>query len=397
MILKTCRTVATVAAPALAVASFASPSRAEEGEFVLTDAVESTTVFQGDPISNLYDHIQKWKKEENLPFDGGAWSWWHKNRHSPHDFGYGTPGLRGTYYYYLHFDPKFGGEGDTPSGGHFDVRFRDSQEDRFRGFYESNLWLWEGYVYFGLDENSKIKAGKIWRRFGFDWDDCFYGNVAYFDGWKLDPDWGGSFETKFDVSGVKGDAFAQVFLYEDKVNGSIPGADAESADKSLERPSVVLRAVPTWSLGEAGSLAAGVSAQFGKIANNNFDDENVAAGALDVAWTSGPFKLIGEVIRSSGSRNPANYVTGGASSHSWVWELGGMYHIAGPVTLRANWSRGSYDSPGGEQVLYLVGTTIALTKNIDLYLEYVRWDVAPNDAARVVFEDGFQFVLNWRF
>ena len=67
------------------------------------------------------------------------------------------------------------------------------------------------------------------------------------------------------------------------------------------------------------------------------------------------------------------------------------------MTWRANYSLGYDDNPGGKQSLFLPGVTIALTPNIDLYAEYVKWVVDPDNAPKVDYEDGYQLILNWRF
>ena len=361
-----------------------------------TEAAIQSVLLSNDPVTHAYDAVQEWKKDNGIPIGVGAWHWWHMNRESPHDFHYGLPTLGGTYYYYVTADPQTEVGGDkTKIGAHVDFRFRDGEES-FRSFYESNAWLWEAYAWVQTGPDTKVKAGKIWHRFGVDWDGSWYGNVPYFDGWKLDPDWGASLETKFDVLHTNADAFLQAYFAQDRVNGSIPGADAESnVGNGHEKPSLNARLVPTWTLPGGSTLAVGASAMIGQIAIDGRDDETVAAGALDATWTKGPWKAVAEIMASSGERNPTNYVTGGPSDQSQLWLVGASRTI-GPVTLRGIVSHGRYDDPGGEQVLYLTGATIAITKNVDLYLEYVKWDTKSGNG-RVPYEDGFQFVLNWRF
>jgi hypothetical protein len=362
------------------------------------EAAVSQYLLTNDPISNAYDRVQQVKKDYDIPIEVGAWHWWHANRHSPHDLHYGLPTLGGTYYWYVHADPTWENPlGEGKMGAHVDFRFRDGDE-RFRSFFRRHSWLWEAYLWAEVAPDTKLKVGKVWRRFGLDWDDCWYGNVAYFDGWKLDPDWGASLETSFCVPSwpERIPAFLQAFVDEDRVNGSIPGADAESADHSREAQSLVARVVPSWKFTDGSSVAVGVSATLGRIENDDRSDETVAAGAVDVTWTRGPWKLLAELIESSGERNPANYVTGGPSDGSTIWELGASYKWR-MLTFRGNVSHGNYDGPGGEQVLYLAGVTVAVTKNVDFYVEYVKWDTKTTHGPRVAFEDGLQFVLNWRF
>ena len=388
-----------IAAAALAAVSLtAASARADDAKAPseLASAVQNT-IIAGDPVSKLYDDVQKWKKDNGVPIEVGAWHWWHMNRESPHDFHYGLPTLGGTYYYYVHFDPETSDAGGAPKlGAHIDARFRDGEE-RFRSFFESRAWLWEAYVWADAGEGVKFEAGKIWRRFGLDWDGSWYGNVPYFDGFKLDPDWGASIEKTCDWGhGITAPSFLQVYLAQDRVNGSQPGADAESDDRSREKLSISMRTVPTWKLGDDSSLALGLSARAGQIDHRGTSTKSETAGAVDLTWTKGAFKTFAEFLKSNGERNPTNYVSGGPSDRTTDWLLGGQYQWRW-VTFRGNVSMGSYHNPGGEQVLYLAGVTLAVTKNVDLYIEYVKWDTKSNNGPRVPFEDGINFILNWRF
>jgi hypothetical protein len=360
------------------------------------EAAVQSTIFSNDPVSKLYDDVQKWKKDNGVPVEIGAYHWWHSNRLSPHDFMYGQRGLEGTYYWYAKFDPTFNIGDNAKAGAHVDARARDGEES-FRPFFESNAWLWEAYGWVEVCE-TKYKAGKIWRRFGLDWDGSFYGNVAYFDGWKLDPDYGASIERTCDFGkGITAPSFIQVFFADDEVNGSISGADAESDDHATEKESIVLRTVPTWTNEKAGSVAVGLSWQAGQIEAHDRRDHTATAGAVDVTWTKGPVKAFAEWMQSVGERNSTNYVTGGPSSRSTVWEAGGAYTWKF-ATLRGTVSHGGYDDPGGSQALYLLGVDLAVTKNVILTVEYVRWDTKQqNGAPRAFFEDGFSFVINWHF
>jgi len=362
----------------------------------LTFAV-GNTLFAGDPESGIYDDVQQFKKEYDLPVTVGAWHWWHMNRNSPHDLHYGTPSLGGTYFWYVVADPQTAATDDgVQVGAHIDARFRDGDE-RFRTFFDSRAWLWESYLWAKFCDGTTVKGGKIWRRFGLDWDGSWYGNVAYFDGWKLDPDWGASVEKTCNFGhGITADNFLQVFVAQDRVNGSEAGADAESNPHGHERTSFIARTVPTIKLDDGSTLALGLSAQTGRIDNSNSSDHTASAGAVDLTWTKGPYKVFGEYLASNGVRNPANYVTGGPSSHSTDIEVGAAYTWRF-ITFRGSVSHGDYDNPGGSQIFYLGGVTVAVTKNVDFYVEYVRWDTKATHGPRSVYEDGINFVINWRF
>ena len=66
------------------------------------------------------------------------------------------------------------------------------------------------------------------------------------------------------------------------------------------------------------------------------------------------------------------------------------------MKFQIDYSAGFYVDPSGWQSLLVPGAVVALTKNIDFYAEYVRWDVFAAEK-HTVFENGWQFVINWRF
>jgi hypothetical protein len=389
-------------ASAVGAAEAAQPSELQEAVCCPGSFCDSLpkTVFGPNCIDDLYDCIQAKKKDYCLPITVGAWHWWHSNTGGPTKSGYGFPTISGTYFYYIEADPEWDVSCGPFSkvGAHTQYRLRDGG-DGFRGFYEHAFWFYELYVW-GDTDLGRMKAGKIWKRFGLDWDGTFWGNVQYFDGYKLDPDWGLSWENTPQFGcGFKVDTFAQFFLHEDGVNGSLVGADSESAVGSDERNTGVIRVVPTWELGDKSTLAIGLSGLVGEVHNEAFvgDSHTVSAIAADATYTKGNLKVFGEVMQGYGDIHPARYVSGGPSTRV-TDVLVGAHYTCGPVTYRISYSAGFDDDPGGHQNLWVPGITVALTKNVDLYVEYVRWDVQGNAADEFIeFEDGVQIVLNWRF
>ncbi len=393
-----------VALPAaMSAFAFAAPcaARADDGmdapkKSDLDDAVQST-IFVGDAESKLYDDVQQWKKDNGVPVEVGAWHWWHMNRNAPHDLHYGTPALGGTYYYWAKFDPSTDENGGTRLGLHVDARARDGDES-FRPFYKSRVWIYEGYVWAEAC-GFKVEGGQIARRFGLDGDGdgSFYGTVPYFDGWNLAPDWGASVEhTCRWGDDITAPSWIQAFVAEAKVDSSVDGADLESDDEMRMKLTGVARTVPTWKLSGGDTLALGLSATIGKVDDHVSRDHYVTAGAVDLTYTHGGAKVFGELLDENGARNDNNYVTGGRSDRATDWILGGSYTY-GFATLRATMSHGEYKDPGGRQVLYLLGATFALTKNVDFYVEWVRWDMKSQGGARVFADDSFNFALAWRF
>ncbi len=354
---------------------------------------EPDTVFG----TTWFDEWKAKKDDTGLPLTFGAWHWWRFGDNGPGTDGYGIPGLRGTYYWTIDIDPKYSVNGDfvKEAGLHAQVRLRD--DGVFRPFINDEIWPWETYLY-AKTTSGTFKAGQIWKRFGLDWDGVFYGNVAYFDGMKLDPDYGLSWEHTFKQSdSFKVDAIAQFYIKEDGINGTIMGSDAESTSAITEENTFVVRVIPTWTFSDGSSLALGLSGSAGQLDSEIAGlDDDYYAWAADLTYTRGNFKIFGEVAQSHGTINPVRYVSGGPSDRITDYLVGVSYRT-GPVTWRVNYSFGKDDDPGGEQEFFLPGVTIALTPNADLYAEYVYWTVDPDNGPKSTYEDGYQLILNWRF
>jgi hypothetical protein len=348
-------------------------------------------------LDDCIEQSQKGRDASCFKLRAGAYHWINIQNQGDNDVTYGYPGGgEGTYFYYFNGDIECPGCGPcSPTfGAHAQLRARD--DTVFRSFFDEQVWFYEAYGYVNFPFWGKIKAGKIWKRFGLDWDGTFWGNVPYYDGMKLDPDYGVSWENTWNEDGrISIDTFLQFFFAEDEVNGSIAGGDAESTNAYDEENTVVARVVPTWHVTKNTSVALGLTASFGNEAGQQgADDETLTAFAGDVTFQWCGLKAYAEVAITDGIQNPAHYVTGGPSDEYQDLLVGVEYKLEA-FTPRVVYSRGDYENPGGEQDILLVGGTVALTKWLTLYLEYVKWNVQADGAAEVVFEDGFQIVFNW--
>jgi hypothetical protein len=353
-------------------------------------------LFSGGCLDDCIKGFEKAKAASCFSISAGAYHWFNYSLDNE-EFTYGYPGAEGTYFYYLEMDfacPRCG-ECAPQWGFHGQVRFRD--ESLFRTFFEEQVWLYEGYFFVDFPTIGKFKAGKIWKRFGYDWDGTFWGNVPYYDGMKLDPDWGVSWEKvwnagkRFEVN-----AFLQFFAMEDGVNGSIAGADPESTGVFDEENTFVARVQPRWRFTKNMSLAVGVSALWGQVTGQvaGAGDDDLLQYAADVEFQWCGLKAFAEYAHSDGTQNPAHYVTGGPSDiYDTLWA--GIEYKIGPFTPRVVWSHGEYENPGGSQDILLAGGTVELTSWLTLYLEYVHWTVQADGGPEIQFEDGVQIVLNW--
>lgn len=362
-----------------------------------TDFDPHSTLVGQTLAARIWDDLQA-RKDAVIPASIGAWHWWRVPTGGPGSAGYGSSSQPGTYYYYLNLDPWWNtGDRFIQSVGlHAELRFRE--QNAFRGSMDSVVWPFEMYAWASTPVGV-FKAGQLRRKFGLDWDGSFYGNVAYYDGFKLNADIGISWEhtfwlkPKFSIS-----SSAQFFFREDGISPGLIGADSESTSVFRLQNNAVVRVVPTWWFSPTSSLALGFSGSVGQVKaqDASFSDHAFSAWGVDLTYTRGKFKAYAEVLQSNGALTPAHYVSGGMSSRVTDFIVGTSY-VTGPVTWRVAYSAGYDHHPGGRQYMFVPGVTIALTKNIDLYLEYVYWRVTAAGVAGSTFENGFQTALNWRF
>lgn len=351
----------------------------------------------GNAWDKSYDDFQQWKKDNHLPIKIGAHNWFHYDRNDRIlGDGYGGDTLDGTYFWYLQLDPSMQLDRGPFSeiGLHVEGRIRDGT-DKFRPFVSGKYWSYEAYVY-GKTDYGTFKAGQIVTKFGLPWDGTWWEGAPYFDGYSFDPDYGVSWENQWEVSNkLSMDASAQFFFHSDDVNGSIAGADAESAPGTHEKNTIVLRAAPTYKFDNGIAVTWGVSALYGQLDGSTpgVDDDRYAFGT-DITATYGNFKVFTDYIDSYGAVNPVRYVSGGPSDRINSARVGASYQW-GPVNLHASYSRGWDHNPDGNQEILNLGFTTQLTKNVTLYTEYVDWNVENSAGQRTKFEDGFQVVFVW--
>jgi hypothetical protein len=374
-----------------------NPAQSNEAAEVDSDPGPRTLLGQGG-IGKAYDDLVA-EKNDVFPLTVGAWHWFNLDLTGNDNGGYGTEALPGTYFWYARFSPKLEFEDGPIQAIGSESEFRIRDDGPFRDWFDDNWWFYEANLYAKTDI-GKFEGGKILNRFGLPWDGTFWGNTPYFDGWKLDPDWGigWSHELALDED-LTVETSAQFFIHDDHVNGSISGGDAESFPQASERNTVVARVAPKYRFDEETTLLLGLSGTYGHVDysdNSPVRDQYIKATAVDVQFGWRSLNLFGEWVYSDGVRNPAHYISGGPSTRVDNYLLGGTYRWDW-VTLRCTFSTGHAENPDGKQVLWVPAVTLHLTKNVDFYLEYVDWAVSPAAGPRIDFEEGIQFVLNWRF
>ncbi|MGO8746480.1 MAG: hypothetical protein ACLQNE_10870 [Thermoguttaceae bacterium] len=72
--------------------------------------------------------------------------------------------------------------------------------------------------------------------------------------------------------------------------------------------------------------------------------------------------------------------------------------ICGCFTYRFSYSAGFDDNPSGTQQIFVPGVTVALSKNAEFYLEYVRQEVRHSGSENfTTLENGVHLVLHRHF
>lgn len=366
-------------------------------------AADPGVYFRVPCIDDAYEAYQRLMAKSPVRLGLGAYHWFNVQRRTG-ETTYGYPGAEGTYFYYANLDIDNSVFKDQPVkfGIHTQARYRD--QSLFRTYFANRTWLYEAYGWVDTPVGT-VKAGKVRNRIGFDWDNSFWGNVPYFDGYKLDPDYGVSLEKTWQLSDkLSLESYQQFYFAEDNVNGSIAGGDAESAPGYDEDRTWVVRFAPRWKFNDHMSLGGGISGFHQHINNDRAiplpngtflrHGETVKGYALDLDFKLGNLDVYAEYLQSFGIRNPVQFSSAGPSDESSLPLFGASYQW-GPTRLRATYSRGEYQNPGGHQNLYVFGTDIELTKYLTLIGEYVNWTVRVDGTRTAKYEDAFELVLNW--
>ena len=128
----------------------------------------------------------------------------------------------------------------------------------------------------------------------------------------------------------------------------------------------------------------------------NFDNQTPAAYAVDMNYCTGPWRFLLEGQQYFGRRNPVRWISGGPSNRISDL-LTGIHYTRGSITYRCNYSCTMDSNPSGVQNLVVTGVTVAATKNVDLYFEYVKQQIGGNANPALDGElfNSLNFILHW--
>jgi hypothetical protein len=292
---------------------------------------------------------------------------------------------------------------DRTYGLHVQTRARDS---KLRSYFVSDVWFQEAYVW-AKTPAGDVHAGKFYRKVGVLWDDSFFGNVQYFNGLKLNPDYGVELvgtRPAHARSAFSLDYSVQYFANNDHVAGSLPGRDVESDPAATLRDTATARLVPTWSLGAGRSVAVGLSGLSGRIertAGAPGPSFSLSQVASDVTLTWGPTVSYVEVLEQKGIR-PALAVD--PASGPRLGYLDGTYLLAGVrwqalprLNLRLNYSQVDYKDLKTTEVEVVPGAIVKLHDKLDLIVEYDGWKSEPRGGPDTFIDKSYNLVLHYSF
>lgn len=262
-------------------------------------------------------------------------------------------------------------------------RFRDSEA---REFFTSNVWIEQAYAFFER-EYITAKLGKIYSKLSPIWDDCFYGSLLYFEGVKLDSNYGVSLEGGFETEkGFGLSYYGQYFLLDGGTNGSLRDRDTVWVAGDVHRHhTTLLRVEPSYRFNKRTSLRLGAAAQYMYVdfspEEHGLQPNGVVRVGGDLSFRYGPIKVFGEFIAQFGktvtdypiagipatATEPA--VPGKSSAHN-QYLLAGANFQYWRLNARYSFSYINYRDVSVREILHLPGLTVNVHDNVALLLEY---------------------------
>jgi len=284
---------------------------------------------------------------------------------------------------------------DKQTGMHAQARFRDS---KLRPFFVSNDWFQELYIY-RKTPVADIHVGKFLRKVGILWDDSFFGNVQYFNGLKLNPDYGAEAVGSKNLGGnFSADYSAQYFPNNDNVDGALNGRDVESDPNAQMHNASTVRIVPTWKFCQKSSLAIGFSGlneQILRPAANSFYINQVAG---DATITVGPSVSYVEVLKQNGELDDANHPLSRPGYDTATYLLAGTrYQVLKWLNARMNYSQALYKGQNAREEEVVPGLVFTLDKHNFIMFEYDYWKLFPKVGADVLIDRSYNLVFGYSF
>jgi hypothetical protein len=286
---------------------------------------------------------------------------------------------------HLNFDGSYG-----PVGLFFNASVRDT---KMREFYDGTAWLEEGFFYY-KNRYVTLKAGKTYSHLGLLWDNSFYGPIHFYDGIKLDPNYGLSAEGSVGLErGLRLGYYGQYFMVDGRTNGSYVGRDTISIPGARKRHALIGRLEPAYFWSKDVNLTVGLSGQYFQAdLPEPVGRQNVYRFAADVSANLGPVSLWGEVLQQNGQHvieypvaavpptPPADPGRPGRASADNTYFLVGAEARVWKLAPRYNLSGVRYGDLGITELMHQPGIQANVNDHLQVLLEFVYWSQnnAPN-------------------
>jgi len=295
------------------------------------------------------------------------------------------------YAFILNVDAK---SEDGRYGLHVQGRARDS---KLRSFFLSNVWFQEAYA-FAKTPAGEVHAGKFYRKVGILWDDSFFGNVQYFNGLKLNPDYGLELVGTRRAGGIDVDYSAQYLNNNDHVAGSLPGRDVESDPNAQLSGTLTARVVPTWHLSKDSSIAFGLSGLSGRIDRTTGQDFRLTQVAGDVTATCSRAVSYVELLHQNGESYNSHHPAGRLGYDASTYLLAGTrWQVSPRANARINYSRVKYRGHDETETEVVPGVVWSFDKHLSLITEYDWWKTNPRGGRGTYIDKSWNFVIYYGF
>ena len=293
---------------------------------------------------------------------------------------------------HLNFDGSIGN-----FGLFFNANVRDT---RMREYYEGPAWIEEGYVYY-KNPHATVKIGKSYSRLGLFWENSFYGNVHFYDGLKLDPNYGISVEGSVGKEkGFRLGYYGQYFIVDGRTNGSYLRRDTISIPGARKRHMVVGRIEPSYFWSKDNSFTLGLSGQYFQAdIPAPVGKKNVFRMAIDFFANVGPISVWGDVSRQVGQSvtewpippvpaDPAiagSGAPGQASAKNDYILIGGEGRI-GKFVARYNFSAVRYHDVSITEFFHVPGVGYNMNDYLQFLVEFAYWNQVYSTGEEALFD-----------
>lgn len=290
--------------------------------------------------------------------------------------------------------------------GDFGLFFNGNMRDtKMREFYAGTAWVEEGYVYY-KNPKAFIKIGKSYSRFGLFWDNSFYGNVHFYDGIKLDPNYGVSLEGSVGKeTGFRLGYYGQYFLVDGRTNGSYVGRDTISIPNARRRNIAVARLEPSYFWSKDTSFTIGLSGQYFQAdLPQPVGKKNVFRMGADFYGNFGPVSIWGDVARQVGQSvtewpippDPATGAPGRASGKNDYILIGAEARIK-KLVLRYNFSAVRYQDVGVSEFFHVPAIGFNMNDYLQFLVEFAYWNQKTATGQEALFDQTLATTIHGYF